>query len=108
MALIKNAYNLAGGNSETSEVENPNNWRVTATTSGMPAGQSVELKFFVAGEDDKYAPLTDENYRHIKLEINTNTTVSINLGGVNAAKGKVAIVVTDDAVGLIDIDSINS
>ena len=108
MSLIKNAYNLSNGHSESEEVNNPNNWRITATTTEMQPGQSIELAVYVAGEDNKYAPLTDENDRHIKKTIDTNRTVSINLAGVNAAKGKVEIIVPDDTVGLIDIDSINS
>lgn len=106
--LIKENYDLSNGNTESNEVLVPNNWRVTATTSNIPEGYAVDIEFYVAGENGQYAPLTDEKDRHIKLTINKNTTASINLSGVNAAKGKVKIVVQENAQGLIDIDSINN
>jgi hypothetical protein len=107
MAIIKNAYDLAGGNAETDEVTSPDNWRVTYTTAGMPAGQGIDLHFMVAGENNAYGPLRDRNRRPVIETVSDNKTDSLNFGGVNAAKGKIEIKVPESATGTITIDSIN-
>ena len=107
MALIKNAYNLALGNTESDEVTSPDNWRVTYTTAGMTAGKGIDLHFLVAGENNQYGPLRDRNRRPVIETVSENKTDSLNFGGVNAAKGKIEIKVPEGAVGTITIDSIN-
>jgi len=108
MALIVTAHDLSTGNATSTEVVAPNNWRVTATTTGCPLLQDVFVTFEVEDEQGNWALLTDEKDHPIKMKIRGNSSESRNPIVVNAANGRVIVRPPVGAEGTINIDSINS
>lgn len=112
MSLIVDTYDLSNGNTESTEVVSPNNWRVTATTTGCPAFQYVRVDFEVEDEAGNWSPLTDEDDHAIHITLRGNATKSVGALGVNGANGRVVVRPqtgqTGSASGTINVDSINS
>ena len=109
MALIITDYDLSGGVEDSSEVVAPSNWRVTATTTGCPDLQFVDIDFYVEDEQGNWANLTDDMGHAIKMTLRGNQSKSINPIVVNAANGLVTVRPRKSGgVGTINIDSINA
>ena len=109
MALILTDYDLSGGDTTSTEVVAPNNWRVSATIEDAPASQFVRLDLEAEDAAGNWFPLTYESGLPIHLTIIGNKTRSINPIVVNAANGRVKVHVPKaGGVGTINIDSINA
>lgn len=109
MSSIVTAYDLSGGYKDSSEVATPNNWRVTATTSGCPALQYTRVDFYIEDSVGNWANLKDENDHAIHMTLRGNETKSINPIVVNAANGLITVRPPKESPsGTINVDSINS
>jgi len=108
MSLIVTGYDLSGGKTTSTEVAEPNNWRVTATITDAPVKQQVFFHFEVEDEQGNWAMLTDDNDRVITFVVKGNGIVSVNPIVVNAANGRIKVKPPTGATGTVNIDSINS
>lgn len=109
MALILTDYDLSGGVQDSSEVVAPNNWRITATTTGCPALQYTRVDVYVEDEQGNWAIATDASGHAIHMTLKGNQSKSINPIVVNAANGLVTVRPPKESPsGVINVDSINA
>ena len=109
MGKIVDGYDLSGGNKLSDEVASPNNWRVTATTTGCPALQYVRIDFEVEDSLGNWAVMTDDNDRPIQMTLRGNETKSRNPIVVNAANSRVVVRPPKESPSVtINVDSNNA
>lgn len=108
MALILEDYDLTGGATDTTEVVEPNNWRVTATVEGANSYDLTSFSMWVEDEDGNWAILRDDADKAIVMSITGNGTRSLNVIVANAANGRVHTFSATNGTGTVTIDSINS
>lgn len=95
MATIINNVALTGGAITSSAVtSNPSLLRIETAITGAGADEFVMLTIKVGASD---LPLLDENYKPIQKKIKGNSSLSLNIAGINS--DSIKVVLTPGAAG---------
>jgi len=108
MALIVTNYDLSGGNTYSTEVVAPNDWRVTVTVDSAPVRQVTFFHLEIEDEQGNWALLKDDKEHPVQFSLKGNGTTSKNVLVVNAANGRVKIKPPNGATGNVNVDSITT
>lgn len=104
MATILNAYNLAGGDTLSSEVATPNNVRLHYKLTGATnTAQVVKMTWQVKDGSGGYVDLKDEWNRTIARKIIGNDEGSMNVLGINSSSLKINVDVQAGAAGTLSL-----
>ena len=106
MATILNAYDLAGGDTASSEVVNASNVSVHWVWGGTQAG-TVKLTWKVKDGSDNYVALKDENRKPFEVTLFSAIDAHMEdrwaIYGVNSASLKIYVEPSADATGTLSL-----